>query len=202
MLEFYFEFASPYAYFASLAVEDLCARHGLELVWRPVMLGAILKHTGAKPLLLDGIRGEYATMDVQRWAGRKGIPFNLPPSFPTNSLKATRGVLHLRGSSAMAAYIHACFRAHWVEGRDLFDGDVMVGIVGGLDLDAEDFFAAINEPALKQQLIDETEAARLRGVFGAPTFFHGGEMVWGNDRMGLLEEIIVEQAESRPQSAS
>jgi 2-hydroxychromene-2-carboxylate isomerase len=191
-LDFYFEFASPYAYFASLAVEGLCARHGLELRWKPVMLGAVLKHTGAKPLLTDGVRGEYATMDCLRWARRHGIPFRLPEAFPTNSLKAARGALVLRGRPVLARYIHACFRAHWVEGRDLYDDAVMTDILREVGEDVEAFFAAIADAALKRQLIDETEAARLRGVFGAPTFFYGDEMVWGNDRMGLLEEIIAE----------
>ena len=194
VLDFYFEFASPYAYFASLQVEGLCARRGLELTWNPVMLGAIFKHTGAKPLLTDGVRGEYATMDIQRWARRNEIPFKMPEVFPTNALKAARGALHLRENPALPRYVHACFHAHWAQGRDLFDDGVLAAIVEGLGANVQAFFAAIGQPALKQQLIEETDAARRRGVFGAPTFFYGGEMVWGNDRMGLLEEIIVEGA--------
>ena len=197
-LDFYFEFASPYAYFASLAVEDLCARHGLELVWKPVMLGAILKTTGERPLLSDGIRGDYARMDCLRWAARHGLPFRLPPVFPTNSLKAARGAVWLEGRPERAAYIHACFRAHWVDGRELFDDEVMADIVKGLGLEPDHFFTAISQPALKQRLIDQTEAARQRGVFGAPTFIYGNEMVWGNDRMGLLEAIIAEHGAPGP----
>lgn len=196
-LHFYFEFASPYAYFASLAVEDLCARHGLELVWKPVMLGAIFKHTGAKPLLLDGVRGQYAIMDIRRWAKRHDIPLALPTKTPTNSLKAARGLLYLRGqgsedNSITASYVHGCFSAHWVEGLDLYDDDTLAGVVRGIGENVDAFFAAISRPELKQQLIDETEHARRRGVFGAPTFIYGDEMVWGNDRMGLLEQIIAE----------
>ncbi|MCZ6558307.1 MAG: 2-hydroxychromene-2-carboxylate isomerase [SAR324 cluster bacterium] len=197
VLDFYFEFSSPYAYFASLNVEALCARHGLELAWKPIMLGGIFKHTGAKPLLGDGMRGEYATMDCQRWARRHGIPFQLPSPFPVNSLKAARGVLHFRDRSCLAPYIHACFHACWADGRDLFEEGTMADIVAGLGEEVEEFSAAIAAPEIKQRLIAETETARLRGVFGAPTFFYGDEMVWGNDRMGLLEELIAEDLQSR-----
>ena len=201
-LEFYFEFASPYAYFASLAVEELCERHDLELVWRPVMLGAVLKHTGAKPLLTDGVRGEYATMDCLRWAKRHGIPFRLPEAFPTNSLKAARGALVLRGRPVLARYVHACFRVHWADGRDLYDDAVLTDIVGEVGENVDAFFAAIADSALKRQLIDETDAAWQKGVFGAPTFFYGNEMVWGNDRLPQLEEIIAEDAGRRVKSTS
>ena len=195
-LEFYFEFSSPYAYFASLEVEALAGRNGLELVWRPIMLGGILKHTGQKPLLLDGIRGEYATMDCRRWARRRGIPFRIPHPFPVNSLKAARGVLFYADRPCQAPFIHGCFHAIWAEGKDPYADGTMVEIVRGMGEDAEEFLAGIGEPALKQRLADETEAARRRGVFGAPTFFFRDEMVWGNDRMPLLEEIVRESRET------
>ncbi len=197
-LEFYFEFSSPYAYFASLEVEALCARRGLRLAWKPIMLGAILKHTGARPLLTDGIRGVYATMDCHRWARRHGIPFQVPEPFPVNSLKAARGVLLYAERPFLARYIHACFRACWAEGRDLFLEETMAAVVREVGEAPETFFAGIAEPAVKERLIGETEAARARGVFGAPTFFYKEEMVWGNDRMGLLEAIIADDQAGRP----
>ncbi|MCH7477793.1 MAG: 2-hydroxychromene-2-carboxylate isomerase [SAR324 cluster bacterium] len=191
-LDFYFEFASPYAYFASLAVEELCGRYGLALAWRPLMLGAVFKRTGAKPLLTDGVRGEYATMDCLRWAKRRNIPFRLPELFPLNSLKAARGALVLGEKPCLVPYIHACFRAYWVEGKDIFQEETLGEIVTELGEDAERFFAAIGAEPIKQRLKEETEVALQRGVFGAPTFFYGSEMVWGNDRLPLLEEIIRE----------
>jgi len=197
MLEFFFEFSSPYAYFASLNVEALCARRGLRLVWKPIMLGGILKHTGAKPLLTDGIRGEYATMDCHRWARRHGIPFQVPEPFPVNSLKAARGVLLYAAQPFLTRYIHACFHACWAEGKDLYLDETMAGIVREVGQEPEAFAAGIAEAAVKERLIAETEAARQRGVFGAPTFFYKNEMVWGNDRMPLLEAIITEDQEGR-----
>lgn len=192
-LEFYFEFASPYAYLSSERVEALCARLGLALAWKPFMLGPILARTGARPLFVDSVRGAYARHDCLRWARLHGIPLRHWADAPTNALKAARGGLHLAGRPSQVPYIHACYRAHFVAGRDLFDDAVLGDIVRAVGEDEAAFRAAIAEPALKQCLVDETEAAYARGVFGAPTFFLGDEMLWGNDRLPIVERLVHEQ---------
>jgi len=194
-IEFYFEFASPYSYLSSQVIEGLCRRRSVELAWKPIMLGPIIKRTGARPLFVDGLRGAYAKMDCERWAIGAGIPFRHWAAEPVNSLKAARGVLALMarlgpGSPLVARFIHGCFRAHFVEGKDLFDDTVLTGIVYGLGENPEDFLTDLNAGDIKQRLIEETESAFARGVFGAPTFFYDGEMFWGNDRLTILEERI------------
>ena len=189
-VEFYFEFASPYAFPSSETIEAVCARLGVPLVWRPFMLGPILRRTGARPLFVDSGRGAYARRDCLRWAGVHGIPFRHWATAPTNSLKAARGALYLQGRRTQAAFIHACFRAHFVEGRNLYDDELLAQGVSEPGEDVTAFRAAIAAPALKQRLIDETESASTRGVFGAPTFFFGDEMFRGNDRLAVLEAIV------------
>ena len=102
----------------------------------------------------------------------------------------TAQALHLRGRAAEAPYIHACFRAHFVDGRDLADDALLDDIVRSLGEDVVGFRAALAAPAVKQRLAEETETAFARGVFGAPTFFFGDEMFWGNDRLALLEATV------------
>jgi 2-hydroxychromene-2-carboxylate isomerase len=189
-VEFYFEFASPYAFLASETIEALCARLGVPLVWRPFMLGPILKRTGARPLFGTDPRSAYTRTDCFRWARLHGIPLRHWGEAPVNSLQAARGALWLEGRPCLPAYVHACYRAHFVHGRDLADVPVLAEIVAGLGEDGDAFRAAIAAPALKQRLIERTEEAFARGVFGAPTFFHGDEMLWGNDRLPLLERLI------------
>lgn len=196
-VEFYFELASPYAYLSSEVVEDLCARLEVPLVWNPFMLGPILRRTGSCPLFGDHPRARYARMDCLRWARLHGIPFRHWAEAPTNSLKAARGALHLLDGPLGVPYIHACFRAHFVEGQDLYDDGVLARLVAKLGGDVEAFFAAIAEPALKRRLAAETETAYARGVFGAPTFFLGREMLWGNDRLPLLERLVREARADR-----
>jgi 2-hydroxychromene-2-carboxylate isomerase len=214
-LEFYFEFSSPYAYFASERVEAECGRLGLAVDWRPLMLGPILRRTGQRPLLTDGVRGRYARQDCLRWARLHGIPFRLPALHPVNSLKAARGALLLKhaglcvaggaagagaadaadakaGPALLAAYVHACFRAYWEAGRDLFQDEVLADLVAGLGMEVQAFQAGIAAPEAKERLKRETDAAWERGVFGTPTFFYRDEMLWGNDRLPLLERLVRE----------
>jgi 2-hydroxychromene-2-carboxylate isomerase len=47
-IEFWFDFASGYAYFAALEIEALAERHGRSILWRPFTLGAAFKVTGAQ----------------------------------------------------------------------------------------------------------------------------------------------------------
>jgi 2-hydroxychromene-2-carboxylate isomerase len=206
-VEFFFDFASPYAYFASERIEPLCERLGVTLRWRPIVLGPIFKRTGARPLLNDGVRGEYARMDCRRWARLHGVPYRDPADFPTNSLKAARGALVLAGQpaallapaagllapTAQCDYTHACFRAYWRDGKDLFADDTLAAVAKDVRLDVDGFFKAIQAPETKQRLIDATEQAWQLGVFGAPTFIVGNERLWGNDRLPLLELLIREQ---------
>ena len=197
-VEFYFEFSSPYAYFASERIEALCARRGLPLVWRPILLGAILKHTGQRPLFTDGVRGAYAVQDCLRWARLNGIPFSVPTPHPVNSLQAARGALALEGDPRHAAYIHACFRAYWAAGEDISGDAVMAGVVAGLGLDVPAFQERIADPALKERLKAQTDGAWARGIFGTPTCVYRGELFWGNDRLPVLERVI---EESRAQAS-
>lgn len=192
-VDFYFEFSSPYAYFASERIEAECARLGVGLRWRPIVLGPLFKRTGARPLLTDGVRGEYARMDCRRWARLHGVPYREPAHFPTNSLKAARGALLLAGQPAQADFIHACFGAYWRDGKDLFADDTLAAVARDARLDPDAFIGAIRAPGIKQRLIDETEQAWQRGVFGAPTFIVGNERLWGNDRVPLLETLLREQ---------
>jgi 2-hydroxychromene-2-carboxylate isomerase len=202
---FYFEFSSPYAYFASERVEAECGRLGLELDWRPILLGPILKRTGQRPLYTDGVRGQYAMRDCLRWARLHGIPFRLPALHPVHSLRAARGALLLKErvrtgdapAALLPAFIHACFRAYWVQGRDLAEDAVLAELVAGLGMEVKPFQAGLADPVLKERLRRETDAAWERGVFGTPTFFYRDEMLWGNDRLPLLERLL-EEERTRP----
>ena len=59
--------------------------------------------------------------------------------------------------------------------------------LAGLVDDPQAVLAAAVSEANKLALREQTETARRRGVFGAPTFFVGDEMFWGDDR---LEDAI------------
>ena len=186
-IEFYFEFASPYGYLASTQIEALAARHGREVRWHPIMLGAAFKHTGAKPLVHTPLKGEYMMRDLPRFARLLGVSFQAPPVMPVNSLAASRAVLwieEVEGPEPAKRLAKTLLTAHWGEGRDIGSPEQVAEIAherAGIDRQA--LLQAIADPAIKQRLKDQTEAAIAWGVFGSPFIFIDGEAFWGADRL-------------------
>jgi 2-hydroxychromene-2-carboxylate isomerase len=188
-LDFYFEFASPYGYLASTQIDALAARHGRTVVWRPIMLGAAFKQTGARPLMQTPLKGPYLLHDVPRFARLLGVPLRLPPVMPMNSLAASRACVWIAEHDAERAkrLAGALFHAHWGEGKDLAAPEAVANVAGGLGVVRNDLLAAVAEPRIKDLLKEQTQAAIERGVFGSPFVFVDGEPFWGVDRLPQVD---------------
>jgi 2-hydroxychromene-2-carboxylate isomerase len=191
-IEFFFDFASPYGYLASLQIDALAARHGRSVVWRPFMLGAAFKETGQSPLPLQKIRGPYHLHDFVRSARRIGAPFKMPEPFPFIALAPSRVFYWLdRENPAKArAYAAAVYRMVFGEGRPV--GDVPAASAAGasLGLASAAIAAAAVDPSNKDRLRQVTEEAIRRGVFGSPFIFVDGEAFWGHDRLPQVDEWL------------
>jgi 2-hydroxychromene-2-carboxylate isomerase len=187
-IDFYFEFASPYGYLASQKIDRIGARHGREVRWRPMMLGAAFKHTGAQPLIHTPMKGEYMMRDLPRFARLLDVPFKAPPVMPANSLAASRACVWLEDEDDLAKRLaKAIFAAHWGEGRDIGEPEQVVGIAESIGIDRTRLLEALADPAIKQRLKDRTEAALGRGVFGSPFIFIDDEPFWGADRLDQVD---------------
>ena len=191
-IDFYFEFASPYGYFASTRIDAIAARHGREVAWHPIMLGAAFKLTGALPLTQTPLKGDYMMRDLPRFARLLGVPFTAPPVMPTNSLAAGRAYVWLaQDDPAKAkALARAIFHAHWGEGREIARPEDVADIAAPLGIPRSALLAAVGDPAIKQRLREATEAAIERGVFGSPFMLVDGEPFWGADRLGQVEQWL------------
>lgn len=191
-IEFFFDFASPYGYLASLQIDALAARHGRSVVWRPFMLGAAFKETGQSPLPLQNIRGPYHLHDFVRSARRIGAPFKMPEPFPFIALAPSRVFYWLdRENPAKArAYAAAVYRMVFEEGLPV--GDVPAASAAGASLGIAPaaIAAAAVDPSNKDRLRQVTEEAIRRGVFGSPFIFVDGEAFWGHDRLPQVEEWL------------
>jgi 2-hydroxychromene-2-carboxylate isomerase len=187
-IDFYFDFSSPYAYFASTRIDAVMARQGATVEWRPFLLGAVFKVNGAAPLTAVPLKGEYSRHDWERAARRYGVPFRMPAQFPFGTVTACRAYYHLRETDAAGAVrlAKALFHAAFGQGRDLSPVEAVGAVAEAHGFDAEDILTGIQRPAIKEKLKHEVEAAMARGVFGAPFFIVDGEGFWGNDR---VEEV-------------
>ncbi len=182
-LEFFYDIASPYTYLASTQVEAVAADAGAEVRWRPMLLGGVFKATGnTMPGLLPP-RARYMLRDLERWAGWYGVSLRFPTTFPPRTLTMMRALTALEGEARVAA-THAAFHACWVHDAALDDPAVVAEVAGA------EAAGRASDPAIKDALRETTEEAVARGVFGAPTFFVGDEMFFGNDRLPFVGQAL------------
>jgi 2-hydroxychromene-2-carboxylate isomerase len=191
-IDFYFEFASPYGYLASAQIDDIGARYGREVIWRPIMVGAAFKQTGARPLMQTPLKGAYLRHDVPRFAGLLGVPFKEPPVMPANSLAASRAFVWLAAGDAVLAkrLAKGVFHAHWGEGRDISTADQVAEVANSLGIDGDALLQAVADQRIKDLLKEQTDAAIERGVYGSPFIFVDGEPFWGADRLNQVERWL------------
>ena len=191
-IDFYFDFSSPYGYFAASHIDALAARHGRQVNWRPVLLGVVFKQTGQQPLAHIPLKGEYAMRDLPRSARWFDVPFKTPSRFPIAGTSASRAYYWTqdRDSAAARQLALALYRAYFVEDRDISAPEVTADVAAGLGMPRADVLAALNDPAVKERLKREVDAAIARGVFGSPYVIVDGEPFWGSDRLDQVERWL------------
>lgn len=195
-IEFWFDFASPYAYFSALEIDAVATRHGREVIWRPFTLGAVFKLTGAKGLSSTPLKKDYAARDWARIASFKGLPFRLPNHHPSVGLPAIRAFYYLDRKDALAAALLAktLIVDYFTANLDIDDPHAVANVGRLIGLDPEMLLAGINDPDVKQTARRHAEAAIARGVFGSPWFFVDDEPFWGHDRLPMLEQWLAQKA--------
>jgi 2-hydroxychromene-2-carboxylate isomerase len=196
VLEFWYEFASTYSYLAAMRVEAAAEAAGVELVWRPFLLGPVFKAQGweTTPFSLYPAKGRYMWRDMEREAARLGLPFYRPKTFPQNGLLAARVALLGADRGWTPAFTRAVYTAQFAECHDIADPQVVAGILTALGLDPEAIIAEAGAETNKMRLRRMGEEVQSRGLFGAPTFFaEDGEMFWGNDRLDQALDWAVTQ---------
>ncbi len=193
VLDFYFDFSSPYGFLASEQIETLAARHDRTVNWHPILLGAVFKVTGQAPLVMAPVKGDYATMDFARSAREHNIDFRMPDTFPIGAVAASRASWWLlsHADPAMqkksADFIHGCYRAYFSEGRDITNVDVLSSIATSIGIDAPEMTTACGEQRVKDLLRNQVNAAIECGVFGSPIIIVDDEMFWGHDRLEQVD---------------
>jgi len=193
---FYFDFASPNAYLSHRVIPDIEARTGAKFDYVPVLLGGLFKLTNNRSPMeaFGGIKNKlaYENLETQRFIKRHGLTaFRMNPHFPVNTLRLMRGAVAAQRLGVFDAYLEMGMTAMWEQGLKMDDPEVMAKAMADAGLDAAALMAAIEDPAVKQGLLDNTEAACAAGAFGIPSFLVDGELWFGKDRLRDVEEAIV-----------
>jgi 2-hydroxychromene-2-carboxylate isomerase len=184
-IEFWFDFGSNYSYLSVMRIEAEAAARGVRILWRPFLLGPVFRDLGFdnSPFVLQKEKGAYVWKDMERQCRKYGIVLTRPTTFPRAALLAMRVALLGADREWIAAYCRKIMQLNFAYDRDIGSMEVVSEALDELGLPAREIIAEAQSDANKLRLREQTAAAADRGIFGAPTFFVGDEMFWGNDRL-------------------
>ncbi|HVU02989.1 MAG TPA: 2-hydroxychromene-2-carboxylate isomerase [Polyangiaceae bacterium] len=184
-VEFWFEYASTYSYPAAHRLPVLAKRAGVDVVFRPFLLGPLFAAQGwnDSPFNLYPVKGRYMWRDLERICEREQLPFVRPSRFPRNGLLAARVTIAFEEEPWISDFVRSVYTANFAEDRDISTEEFVSSLLGRLGRDAASDLRAARTDENKAKLRDRTERARSLGLFGSPTFVVGGELFWGNDRL-------------------
>ena len=188
-IEFYFDFSSPYGYLAATRINVLAAHHQRRVDWRPILLGPMFKAAGTAPLLSVPLKGPYSARDIPRTARFLGIPYKQPEAFPIATQNAARVFYWLNDRDPVKAhqFAMACYSTYFAQGINISAAEKVAEIASTVGEDQAQVLAAMADPAVKERLKNEVDAALAKGVFGSPHIIVDGEPFWGNDRLEQVD---------------
>ena len=195
ILDFYYDFGSPNAYFAWKALEGVTERTGLDVIMHPVLIGGIFKSTGNQPpwQAFGNVpsKMKYMQLEIQRFIKDHNLTnFKFNSAFPVNTLLPMRGAIAAQKAGVHDTYYPAVFKAIWEDDNDISQPEILAGVLNSVGLDGAALVAATQTPEIKQGLMTATQACVDRGAFGLPTFFLGDDMYFGKDRVWQIERAI------------
>jgi 2-hydroxychromene-2-carboxylate isomerase len=201
-VEFHFDFGSPNAYLSHRVIPALEKSTGVAFEYVPVLLGGVFKATGnvSPAVSLQGIKNkpEYTALETRRFLSRHEIEgYRQNPHFPVNTLQVMRGAIAAQREACFERYVDEVFRHMWSEPKKMDEPEVIRAALEESKLPVDALMDGMQDPAVKQQLIANTESSVARGVFGSPSFFVGSELFFGKDKLDDVVREIAAQGGSR-----
>ena len=191
-VKFYFDFSSPYSYFAMLKIERTCNAVGREVVWKPFLLGVLFKITDTQPANHPENKQVYRENDWHRMARFMDVSWNLPDPFPIPTQAPARAFYWIHDTNPKLAkdFARHVFEAYFSSSEDISSPDIVLKIATRLGIDRAQLADALIGEDIKQRLKDETQSAIESGVCGSPYFVVDGQGFWGSDRIWMVRKWI------------
>lgn len=194
-IDYFYDLVSPNSYLANQVLPGVAERQGAEIRYIPCLLGGIMKATNNQPpfVAFANVKGklDYGRIEMQRFMRKHGIDrFKMNPHFPLNSLLMMRGALVAEADGRLSEYITSGEKLMWEQGLKLDDPEVFAEAWSANGFDGPELLERTQDPTIKSKLIENTNVAVERGVFGIPTMFVGSEMFFGKDSLGDLEDEL------------
>jgi len=197
IIELFFDLTSPWTWLAVHNLVPMAARHGAEIVWRPILVGGLFNTVN--PTVYERrnnpvpVKDRYMAKDLDDWARLAGLEIHFPPAcgHPVNAVLAMRVALAMQARGQIEPFAFAAFDALWAHERDLADPDILRPLIAAAGEDPDAVLAEAGSAAVKTQLRTNTDELIARGGFGSPTIFVGpDDMYFGNDRLALVEAAL------------
>ncbi|MBI3992387.1 MAG: 2-hydroxychromene-2-carboxylate isomerase [Candidatus Lambdaproteobacteria bacterium] len=191
-VEFYFDYNSPYSYFATHLIEGVCKQYGATLAWEPMVLGGVFKALNVQsPVVNNPAKVANMMNDLNTLSVYHGIPYKERTTFLFNPITALRATLAVPQGAERARAVKALYEGTFVLDLDMGDSAKVQKQLDKAGFDGAALLEKTQDEAIKNQLKTNTSRALERGVFGAPTFFvDGDKMIWGHDRLHILEYFL------------
>ena len=151
--------------------------------YKPILLGALLKLSGLKPLIDIPIKGKYMIRDCKLWAEKYNIEFKFNNYFPIITLTLMRCVLVAEKEDFSENFINKVFDAIWKDGLNLNDNLIVEKLIKNLDINPKKFLLETTDAKIKDELKKRTDEAYDKGIFGVPSFIVNNKIFWGQDRL-------------------
>jgi 2-hydroxychromene-2-carboxylate isomerase len=182
IIDFYFDFISPYSYLAFNKLKSLNKDNQININYKPILLGGLHNLGGITAPAFNERKMKNMKNDCELIATKNNIHFKWNTKFPINSLYLMRGYL-LINDDLKEKYFDFCFNAYWKDDIDITDEKNITIILENIGFNKKDFFDGIKDLKIKEKLKDLTKNAFDKDIFGAPTFVVNNKIFWGQDRL-------------------
>jgi len=190
-VEFFFDIVSPASYLAWTQLPKLLSETRAEIKYRPFFLPGVFEKAGSASPITVPSKSKWIFRDFVRYAKKYDVPFVMNDNFPLSSVYVMRGLNNYRATEEFVPLVNGFYDAMWVNNENINDPETVKRIVTAAGIDPQEYQSKLDDPGNKQALMDVTDEAVSRGVFGAPTFFIGKFMHFGQDRLEFVREDLL-----------
>ena len=191
-VDYYHFLISPWSYVAKDRFNELKERTGITVNYLPIDVGSTFANMGGVPPAKRHPSRQRLRMDeMKRWSEHLNLPMNLTPAFFPADQTLAACMVHASPSAQAAALSDAILTAVWRDEKNIADTDTLLAIADNCGIDGAALLATADIDAMRKKLMDVTEEAHAKDVFGSPTYMLDGELFWGQDRLDFLERAIL-----------
>ena len=195
-IEYYLSVVSPWSYLGHRRLCDIARANSAEILYLPIDSSILFAKTGGLALKdRSPQRKRYRMQELRRWRSRLELELNLEPQyFPTDSNLASRVIIGaIEAGHDVAELVYELMRTVWVREEDVSETSVVIGAIERSGGSVDDLLAAANHSNVQDIIIENSEQAVSKGVFGVPSYVVGEEVFWGQDRLEFLDAYLINE---------